>query len=299
VGDKVLTSNGFREVLHKFNNGKKIVKEYSLLFDTFYVSLNVTENHLIKTSEKWTKISKLESGMMVYHTKHSTEGSISFTTEEDTLCNTNTICTTKYGSLQMDQEKKDFIYTTSMVTRGIIILKTLKKSKELNILRRTLKNVLKTILNGLQSFTKQELKRLKNGISHQRESQSIGNKRLIVALAQELMEKKNALCVVKSSNQNENTRTKFVQTAANQNNVEIVESIMNKESAKYANLNLPLTNIQELKLVGVEVKNERYEETYDLMVEETHEFFANGILVHNCVDPIRYVRRHIRNIGLG
>ena len=27
---------------------------------------------------------------------------------------------------------------------------------------------------------------------------------------------------------------------------------------------------------------------YDLTVEGEHEFFANGILVHNCIDALRY-----------
>ncbi|MGV9141387.1 MAG: hypothetical protein ACOC1X_00455 [Promethearchaeota archaeon] len=27
---------------------------------------------------------------------------------------------------------------------------------------------------------------------------------------------------------------------------------------------------------------------YDLMVQDQHEFFANGILVHNCIDSIFY-----------
>jgi intein/homing endonuclease len=29
-------------------------------------------------------------------------------------------------------------------------------------------------------------------------------------------------------------------------------------------------------------------EVYDLTVEEQHEFFANGVLVHNCIDALRY-----------
>jgi hypothetical protein len=27
---------------------------------------------------------------------------------------------------------------------------------------------------------------------------------------------------------------------------------------------------------------------YDIMVEDCHEYFANGILVHNCLDALRY-----------
>lgn len=29
-------------------------------------------------------------------------------------------------------------------------------------------------------------------------------------------------------------------------------------------------------------------DVYDLTVSDAHEFFANGILVHNCIDSIRY-----------
>jgi hypothetical protein len=47
--------------------------------------------------------------------------------------------------------------------------------------------------------------------------------------------------------------------------------------------------------VDVNSFNKRNELTYDLMVDEIHEFFANGLLVHNCIDPIRYVRRYIEN----
>jgi hypothetical protein len=30
------------------------------------------------------------------------------------------------------------------------------------------------------------------------------------------------------------------------------------------------------------------EPVYNLEVEDTHEFFANGVLVHNCLDALRY-----------
>ena len=33
---------------------------------------------------------------------------------------------------------------------------------------------------------------------------------------------------------------------------------------------------------------DRYEFVYDLTVEDAHTFFANGILVHNCMDALRY-----------
>lgn len=32
---------------------------------------------------------------------------------------------------------------------------------------------------------------------------------------------------------------------------------------------------------------------YDLMVDEQHEYFANGVLVHNCIDPLRYCEKYL------
>ena len=32
-----------------------------------------------------------------------------------------------------------------------------------------------------------------------------------------------------------------------------------------------------------------YEAAYNKSLEDMHEFFANGILVHNCIDATRYV----------
>lgn len=31
------------------------------------------------------------------------------------------------------------------------------------------------------------------------------------------------------------------------------------------------------------------EQTYDLTIEGAHEFFANGVLVHNSIDTLRYI----------
>ena len=43
------------------------------------------------------------------------------------------------------------------------------------------------------------------------------------------------------------------------------------------------------KVLKIEIEAIREEEVYDLMIENEHEYFANGILVHNCMDATRYV----------
>ena len=43
---------------------------------------------------------------------------------------------------------------------------------------------------------------------------------------------------------------------------------------------------------NVEVLERRKERVFDIEVEDMHEFFANGILVHNCIDAVRYYVLH-------
>lgn len=45
----------------------------------------------------------------------------------------------------------------------------------------------------------------------------------------------------------------------------------------------------EAVLESMTILGEGYEETFDIEVEGAHEFFANGVLVHNCIDATRYV----------
>lgn len=46
--------------------------------------------------------------------------------------------------------------------------------------------------------------------------------------------------------------------------------------------------MQACELIGIEVISEDEQNVYDIEVDDMHEFFANGILVHNCVDATRY-----------
>jgi hypothetical protein len=294
-GDIVLTSNGYKKVLHKFNNGYKQIKDYSIQFDSFSLSLSSTENHLIKTDKGWTEISKLESGMMVYLINHSMEKNTNFIAEEGTLCNINTTCITKYGNFTKEKEKKDFTYTILMKIPGITKLKTLKKLRQ-KYIRQTMQNKdSKTILNGLKDFTKRESKKQKNGISQKKVLNNTKNKLLKQDLENKHLEKKNVLFAKKIMNQKRKLIINSVQTIAKANTEETQELIMFQENAKNAQTNLQQINIQKHKIVDVNSFNKRNELTYDLMVDEIHEFFANGLLVHNCIDPIRYVRRYIEN----
>lgn len=55
-----------------------------------------------------------------------------------------------------------------------------------------------------------------------------------------------------------------------------------------AHRNVSESTIIEEEVRKVEILNESLEQVYDIEVQDAHEFFANGVLVHNCIDGCRY-----------
>lgn len=70
-GDMVLTSQGYKKVLERWDNGIMDVKRYILKGDGFEVELISTPHHLIKTDIGWIKISQLKKGLKVNLNKPS------------------------------------------------------------------------------------------------------------------------------------------------------------------------------------------------------------------------------------
>jgi hypothetical protein len=87
----------------------------------------------------------------------------------------------------------------------------------------------------------------------------------------------------------------FVQITVNQRVEEEVEKMIPQEYVQYVEKVLQQTDMQKNKLaVPTVVYNlgSRYvgkKDVYNLSVEDKPEYFANGILVHNCADCLRYV----------
>ena len=52
-------------------------------------------------------------------------------------------------------------------------------------------------------------------------------------------------------------------------------------------INTPTLNVVPVVVERVQGQS-KLETVYDLTVEDAHEFFANGVLVHNCIDALRY-----------
>lgn len=68
---------------------------------------------------------------------------------------------------------------------------------------------------------------------------------------------------------------------------------MSKEIAKYVDQNLQQTNthtekdVKSVSILGI--RKIGSEDVYNMEVDDTHCFAANGLIVHNCEDSLRYL----------
>lgn len=251
--DKVLTSRGYKRVIKKFDNGLKQVYKYTIQLDANLLSLCCTSDHLIKTTQGWKRISELKSGMRVYLNKSLTENYIDYTQEKDISQGGVRECISQYGNTIMEKSIKGIVYIIKMKINGITESLILNLKNGANISRFMPERGLMIIRNGMLNFKRRGLKLRLNGINPKRVLNGIQN-----------TENQHGII--------ENTKNLF---------------------AKYAGKNIK-QDIQEYQNIAViTVKQLHCEEiglrqVYDLMVDQEHEYFANGILVHNCLDAARY-----------
>jgi len=286
--DYVLTSNGYQKVLIKHNNGKQQVNKYVLQFDTFFVSLTCTNNHLIKTSQGWKKVSELKSGMTVYLIKNLMQKNTHCIQKKGIFQEATKECTLKYGNIITEKFQKVTIFITRTTTRIITQLITLKKLNPQNIYQNTGKEDMMKIKNGLNLFKKKELQPLQNGINQKQGLNGIENMQEKITLANLIMEKVHVFFAQKFIIKNQQQQN-FAQTIASQLIEEKTKLITLKNNVLIAAQNTNQINTQGKNIVAVNVFQIGEQEVYDLTVENEHEYFANGILVHNCIDAIRYV----------
>jgi hypothetical protein len=255
IGDLVLTSQGYRRVLKKFNNGVKQISKYSMQFDTFSVSLRSTKEHKVKTKEGWKEISKLKKNDVLYQCKYLTEKNIDCIKESDTLAVVQTDCTQTFGNITKEIFQKVITFIMLMVILPITILATLILFWLAYIFAMKVKNDLKTILNGLKISMQRELRKLKSGTLQKKEENGTEN----TVSKDGLTEIIELLCV------------KYARKNTKQGTQEYLNTVTTTA-----------------KLLHLEEEESKSETVYDLMVDDCHEYYANGILVHNCIDAIRY-----------
>lgn len=255
IGDLVLTSSGYKPVLIRWDNGQRPVNSYCLHTDTINIQLTCTNNHKIKTGEIWTKISQLQSGQMVYLNNPIKTKNIISTQEKDISQDIIGECTLMSGKALTVKPQKDFIYTIKMIINGIIRSTILNVLKNIITYQNILRKGLKITQSGLGSFMLRELSLLKPGTSQKKVQSGTSN--------MELMDGRIGLI--------KNLYAKYVEI-----NIQ-VDTLESQNTA-----------IQTATLKHLEIGESTIEKVYDLTVKDCHEYFANGILVHNCMDAVKY-----------
>ena len=303
IGDRVLTSNGYRQVLARFDNGIKEVRDYCIeLNNGTTINLTGTKNHLVKTKDGWKQISQLSKGDIVFVGNEKTSKAKSLMEKHSIDTRTNDIfqkaiegCIVSYGNTIKGLFPKGITFIKETAIQQTIQLITSNVLKCQNIFARTLNNLNRKkdmLRKCVQTWVMREYM-LPNGIEVKKAghgTDSMESKSLKKPNKESLYVK----CVAKCFSQRKAIRNS-ARIIANQNIEGTSEQITSQENARSAEKNLSQASIQEQKpvqelaVVSLSQTHERRERVYDIMVYDTHEYIANGLLVHNCIDAIRYV----------
>jgi len=291
VGDMVATSQGWNKVLRTFKNGCKKILCFSLFFGIFRIELRCTPDHLIKTKKGWKQAQELTEKDIVFLALNLAGESMQNTKARGITLAGERNCIKRYGNTITEKSQRDAIFTTKISTRIITKLKTLFALLNRNTQGctqstgeswETTKNNCNTLLKSANSQRNgTPAPRGESGTS----STPLQGKRNTTPLLANIAERSlSAKCPMRNS----------AATTANQQQDGQAELILSCGIAKGAGQSSLPTNIAEESFaIPAVVKRLVKEdagvaEVFDIEVENAHEFFANGVLVHNCADAGRY-----------
>ncbi len=302
--DYVLTSCGYRKVEKVFNNGFKKTLHIRLIFTNFIVELKATPDHKIKTAEGWKQLQELTSKDVLYLYKPLTDCNIRYIPGSDISQGDVKDCIGLYGSTITELYPKDAMFTIKTATLITTTSRILNSWREVNIFPTILKN------------TSSHLKRLQSCVagwipSANLQASGMGLKRVLLgigSMAKRLLKRFSPLSspangAERNSCQNLWGTVNFAPMDAEPrqgitralttkqgcaDNAEKNLSPINTLELTIAHVNAQDTIVQMCDLKGIEIVREDLAEVYDIQVADMHEYFANGVLVHNCCDAFRY-----------
>ena len=115
IGDKVMTSKGYRKVTHLFTQGCRLVRVVRFDFGNFSIEIQATPEHKFKTKKGWKELQKLTTSDTIYLSKSLMERNITFIMEKGHAS------TVVRPSLQTNIAKNDFV--VEFVAKSISTLK--------------------------------------------------------------------------------------------------------------------------------------------------------------------------------
>lgn len=294
VGDYVLTRKGYRKVVRNMYNGYKKVIHKKFDFGLHSTDIFCTLEHNFNANGKWKKYGKLTkednlfvlSSSMVSNIADTQTGStriISTTSGKKTGRTKQRCCITQ--SL-----KKQTALKYPMVSLSIIRILTRLTMTAAILLCSLLRNICAYIticLNGLQAILRNITKkctRKRTGTNAEKRCLQPSQQSVECANgAEQNIFPQTPINDSAQSNATINGNIKLLKTTCQwfANGAEKLSRVINTLNRNVAAMSVPITYLapNELTEVGFE-----YCDVYDLWIDGVHEYFANGILVHNC-DP--------------
>ena len=299
VGDYVLTHKGYRKVVASgITQFSQPIYRMELTDDRV---LEGTYDHPIMTDNGFKSLYSITQSNEVYIWRmksNMTEGCGEDGKESHTICQTIRDCTSTFGRSITDLYQKVCKSITLTAIKPTTTSATLNCVRHRNITtgipgRKSASNVRKNIWqdNRISAEHGTSQRKVISGMSNTLNNRSSERDLTSVNIAEN------------SSSRSHTEQTNSVQTIVNQPNAERMEQTISQNNVKYAERSSQSTGIQRPELVPVNVRTVyatgRNEDVYDLTVEDAHTFFANGILVHNCMDAMRYAMMGVAITGRG
>lgn len=298
---KVLTREGYKKVIKKHCKWGYL-NEYCI----HGFKLTCTSDHRIYTlNREWIEIEDLIQSDILIISKslkiwesqklirsYGVEKNIDviqnllITMTDDIITEQDTIFIEISGNSIMDQYQLDTIYITKTEIPSIIVYPISNASQKTCI-----SNCIGMIFDQIILQTNVEMLQ-KNGINQKREDNGIANMQNVAVSERDLIQLWDAYNVEKNIRLSTRFERNFVQITVERNGEERFMLTMSLQTANYVLLNLQKINIQNQDFAPNPVQRNYIGKTrkrvYDLSVSDCHEYFANGILVHNCIDAMRY-----------
>lgn len=296
-GDYVLTRKGYKKVLSADKKGIREVHSVDFGLDKRII---ITGDHRVFTKDEWKEVNNLSNQETICvlkqnleeeHTKDTLKGNTQtiFTGKEKRTEDLNKeFCTGIFTKNNMEKSRMDFVFTILIKIHSITIQKILSLFQAVNMAR----YISRTIWGEL---TKKECKRYGQEFVSQKKTGKKGEGSQSKPLKERL---KSVLSVAKKLNQQthiKNSVEQYVEKRQTQETASeniFVNNVERNSQHRHTIKEIPvLKNVQ----ISSQLLKEKVE-VFDLTIEDEHEFFANGVLIHNC-DPTVIVAMYYYNGG--
>lgn len=293
-GDYVITSNGPEcvDILH--NNGCKKIRSITLFFRNFAVQLQVTPDHKVKTAKGWKEIQNLQPGDVLYLSRNLMAGFTNSTPASVISHAAVTGCTATSGSSTTDQSRPGMMSTIRTAIRRTTTSPTSSASPLRNMNANTMTTRwLADFLRKVRQICTKLWRQQENGTAATPDATGTPN----TPASRQRPASGATPCASAAASPSaivQSRRPASAPTPANQNGAGMPEPITSCGSAPSAAPSSLPTDIATpspvvaLALLNIAGSDAGTAEVFDLTVHNSHEYIANGVLVHNCMDATRY-----------